>query len=281
MYLIMRMVLRSLSMVKSKLSKIDPGSTGKFKNEEQAKEETEKLQKKMADLLYLMFAHNKYSLLIILHGIDASGKDGTVRHLFKGANPQGIRVYSFKKPSEEELKHDFLWRCHMRTPENGLAVIFNRSYYEEVTTVMVHPELLEKQNIPEELLKRKDFFERRYHRINDFEKLLAQEGTVVLKFFLNISKAEQRRRFQDRLSDHSKNWKFSAGDIKERRYWKKYLSAFDKMIQNTSTKYAPWHVIPADNKWYRNYLISKHVVEALSELKMSFPRTKFNISSIR
>ncbi len=268
-------------MAKMNLSQISPAFTGKFKSEQQAEAEAQKLQKKMADLLYLMFAHNKYSLLIILHGIDASGKDGVVRHLFKGTNPQGIRVYSFKKPSEEELKHDFLWRCHMRTPESGLAAIFNRSYYEEVTTVMVHPQLLEQQNIPPELLKRKDFFERRYRRINDFEKLLSQEGTVVLKFFLHISKEEQKRRFQDRLRDHSKNWKFSESDIEERRYWKKYILAFDKMIQNTSTEHAPWHIVPSDNKWYRNYLISKLTVEALSRLNMSFPKSRIKASSIR
>lgn len=268
-------------MAKLKLSKIDPKSTGKFKNEEEAKDVTDKLQDELAQLLYLMFAHSKYSLLVILHGIDASGKDGTVRHLFKKTNPQGIRVHSFKKPSETELRHDFLWRCHQVTPENGLMAIFNRSYYEEVTTVMVHPQLLDAQNIPKECLERDDFFERRYHRINDFEKLLSQEGTVVVKFLLHISKEEQKTRFQDRLRDHSKNWKFSEADMHERKFWNKYMYAFDEMIQNTNTQHAPWYVIPADNKWYRNYLISKTLVKALSQLNMSFPKSKVKLSRIR
>lgn len=261
-------------MAKLKLRDIDPATTGKFKDKEDATESIHELQKKMYDLLYLMFAHDRHSLLIILQGIDTSGKDGAVRHLFASANPQGLRVFSFKKPSVLELRHDFLWRCHRHVPECGLATIFNRSYYEEVTTVMVHPEYLQAQNIPDELLQRDDFFTRRYHRINDFEKMLAQRGTLVLKFFLHISKAEQKQRLQVRLRDSTKNWKFSADDVKERRYWDKYMDVFEKMIVHTGTKHAPWHVIPADNKWYRDYLISKITVEALSNLKMSFPKVQ-------
>ncbi len=267
-------------MGKFNLSKVDPSFTGDFESKSDAEKVTEDLQKKMYDLLYLMFAHDKHSLLIILHGIDTSGKDGAVRHIFSSANPQGMRVYSFKQPTPEELRHDFIWRCHTHTPECGLAAIFNRSYYEEVSTVMVHPEYLEAQGIPDKILNRKDFFERRYDRINDFEKLLSERGTVVLKLFLHISKDEQKRRLKDRLQDAKKNWKFSEGDIVERKFWNKYMKAFEKMIQNTDTDHAPWHVIPADNKWYRNYLISKITVDALSGLDMSFPKNRRKVSSI-
>lgn len=268
-------------MAKFSLSKINPAYTGPFNSKSDAEAETAELTKEMYDLLYLMFAHDKYSLLIILHGIDTSGKDGAVRHIFSSANPQGMRVYSFKRPTPEELRHDFIWRCHKHTPECGLAAIFNRSYYEEVSTVMVHPEYLNAQRIPEEILNRKDFFERRYDRINEFEKLLAERGTVVLKLFLHISKDEQKRRLKDRLQDSKKNWKFSEGDIEERKYWSEYMLAYEKMIQNTDSDHAPWHVIPSDNKWYRNYLISKIIVDNLSRLEMTFPKNKRKVSTIR
>lgn len=259
-----------------KLKKINPSSTGKFKEKETAKDqceaETKKLLKKMYDLLYLMFAHDKHSLLIILHGIDTSGKDGTVRNIFAGANPQGIRTFSFKQPSVEELRHDFLWRCHKHIPECGSSAIFNRSYYEEVTTTMVHPDYLAKQNLPPEILKDKKFYEKRYHRINDFEKMLSERGTVVLKFLLHISKDEQKTRLEDRLKDSSRNWKFSLGDIQERKKWNEYMSVFEKMIQETSTKHSPWTVVPANNKWYRDYVITKSIVESLEKLEMRFPK---------
>lgn len=261
-------------MAKLKLSQIDPSSHPLCRDKDSAVMKTKVLNEKMYDLLYLMFAHNRHSLLIILQGIDTSGKDGTVRHIFSAANPQGIRVFSFKKPTEEESRHDFLWRCHLHTPESGLAAIFNRSYYEEVTTVMVHPALLEKQNLPDEILKQPDFFRHRYERINDFEKMLVQKGTVVIKFLLHISKDEQAHRIKERLKNRSKNWKFSRADVKERRHWNRYMDAFEKMVDATSTKHAPWHVIPADNKWVRDYLVSKTIVESLEQLRMSFPRVK-------
>ena len=254
------------------LDKIDPQSHPNCKNKDEAQALTSALQKRLYDLLYLMFAHQKYSLLVILHGIDAAGKDGTIRHIFSGANPQGVRVYSFKKPTPEEAKHDFLWRCHRHTPESGLAAIFNRSYYEEVTTVMVHPKLLKEQHIPSEYVKRPDFFDRRYQRINDFEKMLMEQGTVVIKIFLHISKREQKKRFEDRLKDPSKNWKFSAADRKERVHWNKYQDVFEKMINATNTAHAPWHVIPADNKWYRDLAVSRILVGKLEKLRMSFPK---------
>ena len=256
------------------LNKTDTTASGFRKDKDDILVATAKLQKEMYRLLYLMFAHGKHSVLIILQGIDTSGKDGTVRHIFSGANPQGLKVFSFKRPTAEEFRHDFLWRCHVHTPESGLAAIFNRSYYEEVTTAMVHPELLDEQHIPEEILKSPDFFERRYERINDFEKLLAQKGTVVIKFLLHISKSEQKARIKERLKNLSKNWKFSAEDIKERKHWSKYMRAFQAMVDKTSTQHAPWTVVPADDKWYRDYLVSKTIVDRLRKLKMSFTKVK-------
>ncbi len=261
-------------MAKRTLSQIDPASHPLCATKEEALAKTQELQKRMYDLFYLLFAHNRYSLLIILQGIDASGKDGTVRHIFEGANPQGIKVFSFKKPSSEESRHDFLWRCHLHAPERGLTAIFNRSYYEEVTTVQVHPEILHEQGLPDEVIKRKDFFSQRCERINDFEKLLTQQGTLVLKFFLHISKKEQKMRLQNRLQDLSKNWKFSENDLKERKYWNQYMKVFDRMLEATTTAYAPWKVIPADKKWYRDLVISQSIVDALENLKMSFPKLK-------
>ncbi len=235
---------------------------------------TQKLQKQLYDLLYLMFAHNKQSLLIILQGIDTAGKDGTVRHIFSAANPQGINVFSFKQPTPEESKHDFLWRCHRHTPESGLTTIFNRSYYEEVITTMVHPHLLEVQHLPDSMLKRKDFFQRRYDRINEFEKLLSQKGTVVVKFFLHISKDEQRIRIEKRLKNRNKNWKFSMSDVKEREHWDEYGIAFERMLSHTNTKESPWIVIPADIKWYRDFIVSKTLVNVLKKMKMEFPKVE-------
>lgn len=261
-------------MGKLNLSKISPSDHAHCENKEDADQMTKVLQQEMYDLLYLMFAHDRHSLLIILQGIDTAGKDGAVRHIFSGANPQGIRVFSFKRPSPEEFRHDFLWRCHLHTPESGLTTIFNRSYYEEVTTSMVHPELLAEQHIPDEILARPDFFERRYGRINDFEKLLEQKGTVVIKFFLHISKEEQKVRIKERLKNLNKNWKFSPEDVKERKYWGQYRKSFQKMLRATSTKHSPWTVVPSDEKWYRDFLISKTIVERLQQLKMSFPKTK-------
>jgi PPK2 family polyphosphate:nucleotide phosphotransferase len=260
-------------MKKFDLKKVDPADTGKFREKGDAAKETDKLLDEMYRLLYLMFAEDKRSLLVILQGIDASGKDGVVRHIFAGANPQGVRVYSFKAPSGEELKHDYLWRCHRVMPERGTTAIFNRSYYEDVTTVRVHPEYLKERNIDGEL-DLDELFERRYRQINEFEKMLTENGTMVLKFFLHISRKEQKERLEERLSDRSKNWKFSAQDVKERKLWKEHRAAFEKMLHATSTKHSPWHVIPADHKWYRNYAVSKIIVEKLAARKMLFPALK-------
>lgn len=245
-----------------------------MKNKEAALEATAELQKQLYDLLYLMFAEGKHSLLVILHGIDTSGKDGVVRHLFASANPQGLKVFSFKKPSAEELGQDFLWRCHRVTPESGHAVIFNRSYYEEVTTVQVHPELLKLQDLPDWVTSDSKIFDKRYEQINDFEKMLSYNGTLVVKFLLDISKAEQKERLSERLKDRSKNWKFSAGDLEERKFWDQYMKIFKKMVKRTDTAHGRWHVIPSDKKWRRNYLITEILVEALSKLKMQFPKAQ-------
>jgi PPK2 family polyphosphate:nucleotide phosphotransferase len=262
-----------------KLADFDPSSTGDFQDKAEALALSDRYQKQISELLYLMYAENKRSLLIILHGIDTSGKDGTVAKLFSEANPQGIMVHSFKAPSDEELRHDFLWRCHVKTPASGMTAIFNRSYYEEVSSVLVHPEYLARQHLPDELVKRKDFFKRRYGRINDFEKMLSQSGTVIVKFMLHISKDEQKERLEERLKDPSRNWKFSVDDIKERKFWNQYMKAYDKILKETHTPECPWVVIPADKKWYRDYLVSKHLVEVLSDLKMKFPKTSAKLST--
>ena len=259
---------------KLQLNTIDPGDTQPYKNKESAEADTEKYLKKLYDLLYLMYAENRRALLIILHGIDASGKDGTVRHLFAGANPQGIRVFSFKKPTEEELRHDFFWRCHRHTPETGYATIFNRSYYEEVTTLKVHPEYLKDRPKIREIAYDEKKKKKRYQQINDFERILCENGTAVIKFFLHISKSEQKKRLTERLEDPTKNWKFSLDDIKERKYWSAYMKAFDQMLDKTNTEHAPWYVIPANEKWCRNLRVSKILVERLSQLEMKFPRVQ-------
>ena len=267
-------------MKKNLLKKIDPSSTGKLKEKHLVIEATEKLLQEMYDQLYLMFAEDKRSLLIVLQGIDASGKDGVVRHLFSGANPQGIRVHSFKQPSQEELKHDFLWRCHKVIPESGFAAIFNRSYYEEVTTLKVHPELLQSQHLPDEVTKDPKFFEKRYHNINAFEKMLTQNGVIVLKFFLHISKDEQENRLKERIEDSKKNWKFSILDIQERSYWNKYQKVFDEMLTATDTSYAPWYVIPANKKWFRDLAVSEITRAVLEDMEPRFPNPVGDLSKI-
>jgi PPK2 family polyphosphate:nucleotide phosphotransferase len=255
------------------LKSFDPADTGKFKDKGEVLGVTAEYLEEIYKKLYLMFAEDRRSLLVILQGIDASGKDGVVRHLFSGANPQGISAYSFKVPSEEELKHDFLWRCQRLAPERGTTAIFNRSYYEDVTTVKIHPDYLALRK-PVVGKKAQKIFAERYRQINDYEKMLTENGTTVLKFFLHISKKEQKERLQERLEDPTKHWKFSASDTKERKLWDKYAEAFDSMLQETNTKHAPWAVIPADRKWYRNYLISKKIAETLSAFEMKFPDLK-------
>jgi len=246
---------------KVKLKDFDPGYTGEYdeKDKDKVKEEIEKLKEKMAKLQNLLYAENKHALLIVLQGMDACGKDGTIRTVMSGVNPQGCQVTSFKVPTEEEKEHDFLWRIHKALPAKGNIGIFNRSHYEDVLVVRVH------NLVPPEVWKE------RYEMINDFEKTIAKNGTVILKFFLHISKEEQAERFRERVLDPSKNWKFSMGDLKEREYWNMYMEAFEDAITKTSTKWAPWYIVPSNKKWFRNLVISKTIVETLEGLNMKYP----------
>jgi PPK2 family polyphosphate:nucleotide phosphotransferase len=225
---------------------------------------------KLAKAQELLYASNTHALLVILQGMDASGKDGIIRHVMSGVNPQGCRVKSFKQPSSIELKHDFLWRHFADLPEKGMISIFNRSYYEEVLIVNIHRKLLEKQNLS---VKEYDdnFWKSRYEDITNFEDYLVRNGTAIIKFFLHISKDEQKKRFAERLTDPNKHWKFSAADIEERRYWDDYMKAYENMINNTSTKKAPWHIIPADNKWLARSLVADIITTNIMSLRIKFP----------
>jgi PPK2 family polyphosphate:nucleotide phosphotransferase len=221
----------------------------------------------MQDILY---AQDKWSLLIIFQAMDAAGKDGAIKHVMSGVNPQGCQVSSFKAPSSEELDHDYLWRCQKHLPERGRIGIFNRSYYEEVLVVRVHEQILKNQKLPEKLITA-DIWENRFEDIRNFEKYLNRNGTVVIKFFLNVSKKEQKERFIERIDDPDKNWKFSAADAKERGYWDEYMHAYEELIKNTSTEKSPWYVIPADNKSYARIAIASAIITALDELDLEYP----------
>jgi PPK2 family polyphosphate:nucleotide phosphotransferase len=224
----------------------------------------------MSDLQGKLYAQNTFALLIILQGIDGAGKDGTIKHVLSGVNPTGCHVKSFKVPSVEELDHDYLWRHIRALPERGNIGIFNRSYYEEVLVVRVHPEYLKRQRIPE-VKKLDKLWQTRYQEINDFEKYLVSNGTEILKFFLHLSKEEQKKRFLARLETPDKNWKFSAADVAERAYWDDYHAAFEEMLSNTSSKHAPWHVIPADRKWFMHMAVADIIVDKLSSLDLKYP----------
>jgi PPK2 family polyphosphate:nucleotide phosphotransferase len=225
---------------------------------------------KLADLQAKLHAQNTYALLLILQGIDASGKDGTIKHVMSGVNPAGCQVKSFKVPSHEELDHDYLWRYVRALPERGNIGIFNRSYYEEMLVVRVHPELLARQQIPGK--KSEKFWERRFQEVNHFEQYLENNGIEVLKFFLHISKEEQKKRFLSRLDSPDKNWKFSENDVNERAWWDDYRAAFEDMLSHTSTDAAPWHVIPADQKWFARLAVSQLIVDKLESLKVDYPK---------
>ncbi|HKK42069.1 MAG TPA: ADP-polyphosphate phosphotransferase [Bacteroidales bacterium] len=227
--------------------------------------------KDMSALQGLLYAADRYSLLIILQGMDAAGKDGIIRHVMSGVNPQGCQVFSFKQPSTEELDHDFLWRTTKHLPERGRIGIFNRSYYEEVLVVRVHPQILENQKLPEELKKSGSLWKNRYRSITDFEEHLHNNGTRIIKIFLNLSKDEQKKRFLERIEDPEKNWKFSEADIKERQYWDEYMSAFGECLNYTSTKHSPWYVVPADDKKNARLIVSQIILDTLKSLKMSYP----------
>ena len=228
-------------------------------------------RKRLNDFQEKLYAQDRWSLLLIFQGMDASGKDSAIKSIFEGINPQGCDVHSFKQPTSHELDHDFMWRTTIALPERGRIGIFNRSYYEECLVTRVHPELLEKQKLPPKLIT-KNIFHERFEDITAFERYLARNGTVVLKFFLNLSKDEQRERFLERLDEPAKNWKFSMGDITERALWPRYMAVYQDIVRHTSTALAPWHVVPADHKWFARVVIGSAIVTALEKLDLKFPR---------
>jgi PPK2 family polyphosphate:nucleotide phosphotransferase len=256
---------------KFRLKDYDPASTGHFHSKEHAQELLDKGINDMRELQDKLYANHEWAILIILQGIDAAGKDGLIKHVMSGVNPQGCEVHSFKQPSYEELNHDYMWRANRRLPERGHIGIFNRSYYEEVLVVRVHPDLLKDERIPDELMG-KNIWQERFEDISNAERYLTRNGVVIRKFFLNLSKGEQKRRFLQRLDNPEKNWKFSASDIRERKYWDDYMKAYEEMIAATSKKHAPWYVVPADNKWYTRLVVAAAIVDTLEELKLSYPK---------
>jgi len=227
----------------------------------------------LSSLQHLHYASNRYALLLIFQGMDAAGKDGAIRHVMSGVNPEGCEVFSFKQPSAEELEHDFLWRTTCRLPERGRIGIFNRSYYEEVLVVRVHPEILRNQGLPEELRDEKTIWKERYRSIVDFERHLHRNGTKIVKIFLHLSEEEQRKRFLVRIDEPDKNWKFSLSDIHERRHWTDYVKAYEACLEATTTHHTPWYVVPADDKENARLIVSRIVLDALEELKMAYPKT--------
>jgi PPK2 family polyphosphate:nucleotide phosphotransferase len=247
-----------------------PGATLGLKNKEQAGEWLRRGVEALADLQERLYAQDRWALLLVFQAMDAAGKDGTIKHVMSGVTPQGCQVYSFKAPSTEELDHDFLWRTSRSLPERGRIGIFNRSYYEETLVVRVHPELLAKQHLPQSLVSKR-IWKDRFEDINNFEHYLARNGIIVLKFFLNVGKEEQRQRFLARLEMPEKNWKFSLADAQERQHWSDYQEAYDDMIKHTATSHAPWHIVPANNKWFARLVVAATVVQRLQELKLQFP----------
>jgi PPK2 family polyphosphate:nucleotide phosphotransferase len=250
------------------LAEWNPDDKGDFDDKKAAEPETDQLNKQLEELQELLYAENKHKLLIVLQAMDTGGKDGVIRHVFEGVNPAGVRVASFKAPTSVELSHDYLWRIHQQTPGRGEMVIFNRSHYEDVLVVRVH------NLVPPEV------WGRRYDHINHFERLLTDEGITILKFYLHISKEEQKQRLQDRLDQPNKRWKFAKGDLAERKRWSEYMQAYEEMLNKTSTAWAPWFIIPANRKWYRDWLISKIIVGALQGLNMRYPEPQEGLDNL-
>ena len=256
-----------------RLKDVDPNDTLDFTKEADKSKAKEALVTGVAALAELqdkLYAQDKWAVLLIFQAMDAAGKDGAIKHVMSGVNPQGCEVYSFKSPSNEDLDHDYLWRCMKDLPNRGHIGIFNRSYYEEVLVVRVHPEFLAKQKLPPKLVDKK-IWEDRFEDIRNFEQYLARNGVVVRKFFLHVSRKEQKQRFLDRIEDPLKNWKFSSNDANERDYWDDYMKAYEEMIQETATKEAPWYVVPADNKWFTRVVVGGAVIEALTSLDLAYP----------
>lgn len=252
----------------------DPSFTGEVSKQD-AKDQLAQDVEKLSELQSMLYAQDRYSILVIFQAMDAAGKDGTIKHVMSGINPQGCQVFSFKQPSAEELDHDYLWRINRCLPERGRIGIFNRSHYEDVLIAKVHPEIILSGKLPGiETVKDidPDFWKRRYRQINDFERYLTENGTVVLKFFLNVSKAEQKKRFMERLDDKAKNWKFSSADVKERQFWDEYMKAYADVLTETSTELAPWYVIPADNKWFMRYAVGRIICDRMKQLDLHYPK---------
>ena len=248
-----------------KLSDWDPNDMSAFPVEKkEGRERLEELNQKLEELQELLFAEDKHKVLIVLQAMDTGGKDGTIRHVFEGVNPQGVRVASFKKPSAEELDHDYLWRVHEQVPGKGEIVIFNRSHYEDVLVVRVHN------------LVPKEVWSHRYDHINQFERMLVDEGTTIMKFYLNITLVEQKERFQARLDEPNKRWKFNPQDLEERKLWPQYMDAYEEVLERTSTPWAPWYIVPANRKWYRNLVVGTVIIETLMGLDMRYPEPDFD-----
>jgi PPK2 family polyphosphate:nucleotide phosphotransferase len=258
---------------KFRLKDFDPGDTLGYGDEDKprAKEALANGVQLLADLQDKLYAYDKWGLLLIFQAMDAAGKDGAIKHVMSGVNPQGCQVFSFKSPSAEDLDHDYLWRCMKCLPNRGHIGIFNRSYYEDTLIVRVHPEYLEKAKLPPSLIG-KDIWENRFRDIRAFERYLANNGFLTVKFFLHVSKKEQKKRFLSRLELSEKNWKFSASDMAERNYWDKYQDAYQDAIRNTATKHAPWYIVPADNKWFSRIVVAAAAIETLADLDLEYPK---------
>ena len=254
-----------------RLKDFDPAATSHVHSKEHAKELLAKSISEMAEFQDKLYAQDRSAVLLIFQAMDAAGKDGAIKHVMSGVNPQGCQVFSFKAPSSEDLNHDFLWRTTKCLPERGHIGIFNRSYYEEVLVVRVHSGILKNERLPDELVS-KDIWEERFDDIKSFEKYLSHNGVAVRKFFLNLSKGEQKRRFLERLDTPEKNWKFSAADVRERACWDDYMTAYEEMIAGTSSSHSPWYVVPADNKWYTRLVVAAAIVDTLQELKLAYPK---------
>ena len=253
-----------------KLSKFKTDDTDSYKSKENALSRLDKNLEKLSDLQSKLYAESKYGVVILIQAMDTAGKDGAIKHVMSGLDPQGTTVFSFKQPSSLELRHDYLWRANNHLPERGLIGIFNRSYYEEVLIVRVH-DLIKNQNIPDKLIT-DDIWKDRYRQINDYERYLSENGFVVIKLFLHISKDEQKQRLLDRIDDKSKNWKFSQADLLEREYWEQYMECYEKMLENTNTSHNPWYIVPGDKKWYARLVISEIIVKHLEKLDLAFPQ---------
>ncbi len=263
--------LRAAEGTTIKLKNHQTDFTGEYKDKKVAETNLAQNVEKLSALQDTLYADNKQSLLVIFQAMDAAGKDGAIKHIFSGVNPQGVHVTSFKQPSSEELEHDFLWRCSKNLPERGRIGVFNRSYYEEVLVVRVHPSILQSQPLPDEAKNDKNVWEKRFEAIRNFENYLADNGVHVIKFFLNVSKEEQKERFLARIEEPEKNWKFSATDAKERGFWDDYMNAYEEAISATSTDKSPWYVIPADKKWFARTVISEIIIEKLESMNLKFP----------